>query len=962
MIAAVFTRQLLFDGLTSGLVFGLLAMGIVLVYRATRVINFAVGNMGLVGSALFVLLVVQYNVPYWLGVLIGLGVGTLYGALVELTVIRRLFTAPRVIVLVATIGVAQLSQVALTAYPKIEVPGARFPTAIGATYTVAEVRITGPQFSILLVVPAIAIALAWFLNRTIFGKSVKASAENPDLARLAGVSPKRVSLFVWAVAGALSTLSISMMAAQSGAASDLATLGPSTLVRALVAAVLAGMVSFPRAFGAGVVIGVLQALIGFNFFDQSGLIDFLILAAVLVAVFFQSRGSSGGETQTFSFAPKRRPIPPQLRLTWWVRQVDRVGLLILGVVGVALPLVITQPSRHLLYTTILVFALCGMSLTVLTGWAGQLSLGQMAFAGIGAFLTATFHRGIHVDIGWDDTRILKGGIDALPAGPSIILAVVITAAIAALVGVSALRARGLMLAVSTFAFALAATQYMYQRPILNGDFGRSVPIRRTTIFGLHVTEQRTFYYVVLGVLAAVTFVIARLRRTGFGRTTIGVRDNPDGASAYTINAARVKVSAFALAGGIAALGGAMLGFALQTIPRDRFFTVNDSLLLVSVVVIGGLGSVVGPIVGALWVIGLPAFFPGNELVPLLTSSIGLLILLLYFPGGLVQVGHSLRDALYAWLARRSGPAPAKQHREIPISLNRPAPAMATTGVPMLKTVDISVNFGGIRAVNEVSIEVGAGQIVGLIGTNGAGKSTLMNAIGGFVPSTGRIELFGDDMSELSTAQRARRGLGRTFQSATLFPELSVRETVQLALEARHRTGLLSSALCLPHTIRAERVRRREADELIDFLGLGRYADAYISDLSTGTRRIVELAGLLALDAKVLCLDEPTAGLAQRETEAAGPLIQEISRELHASVLVIEHDMPLIMSISDHVYCLDLGQVIAHGTPSEVRSNPAVIASYLGTDERAIARSGSTADVPVRVPVPAISDPAIGTAR
>jgi branched-subunit amino acid ABC-type transport system permease component len=205
-----------------------LAMGIVLVYRATRVINFAVGNMGLVGSALFVLLVVQYNVPYWLGVLIGLGVGTLFGIIVELTVIRRLFTSPRVIVLVATIGVAQLSQVVLSAYPKIEVSGARFPTAIGATYTVAAVRVTGPQISILLVVPVIAIALAWFLNRTIFGKSVKASAENPDLARLAGVSPKRVSLFVWAVAGALSTLSISLMAAQSGSASDLATLGPST--------------------------------------------------------------------------------------------------------------------------------------------------------------------------------------------------------------------------------------------------------------------------------------------------------------------------------------------------------------------------------------------------------------------------------------------------------------------------------------------------------------------------------------------------------------------------------------------------------------------------------------------------------------------------------------------------------------------------------------------------------------
>jgi ABC-type branched-subunit amino acid transport system ATPase component len=195
---------------------------------------------------------------------------------------------------------------------------------------------------------------------------------------------------------------------------------------------------------------------------------------------------------------------------------------------------------------------------------------------------------------------------------------------------------------------------------------------------------------------------------------------------------------------------------------------------------------------------------------------------------------------------------------------------------------------------------------------------------------------------MSASARARRGLGRTFQAATLFPELSVRETVELALEARHCTGLVAAALCLPRSVRMERHRRAEAGELIDVLGLGRYADAYVSDLSTGTRRIVELAGLLALDARVLLLDEPTAGLAQRETEAFGPLIKDIRRQLGASVVVIEHDMPLIMGISDRVYRLEAGLVIAEGIPSDVRNNPAVIASYLGTDERAIARSGTAA--------------------
>src|SRR5438874_809324 len=179
----------------------------------------------------------------------------------------------------------------------------------------------------------------------------------------------------------------------------------------------------------------------------------------------------------------------------------------------------------------------------------------------------------------------------------------------------------------------------------------------------------------------------------------------------------------------------------------------------------------------------------------------------------------------------------------------------------------------------------------------------MNAISGFVPAAGTVRLHGSDVSGMAAARRAREHIGRSFQAATLFPELTVRETVEVALEARGRTGFLSTALFLPHATARERNRRSEADDLIGFLGLGRYATSRISDLSTGTRRIVELAGLLALDARVLCLDEPTAGVAQRETEAFGPLIKEIRRELGAAMLVIEHDMPLIMGISDRVYCL-----------------------------------------------------------
>ena len=219
----------------------------------------------------------------------------------------------------------------------------------------------------------------------------------------------------------------------------------------------------------------------------------------------------------------------------------------------------------------------------------------------------------------------------------------------------------------------------------------------------------------------------------------------------------------------------------------------------------------------------------------------------------------------------------------------------------ISTSNLQVHYGPTLALAGVDLEVPKGTLLSVIGPNGAGKSTLMNAIGGFVPSTGTIEILGRDASGLSAANRARLGLGRTFQAARLFPELTVNETVQVALEARERTRLLPAAFFLPSSIRAERAKASDASDLIDFLGLGRYANAFVAELSTGTRRIVELAGLLALDARVLCLDEPTAGIAQRETEAFGPLLKQIQQELGATMVVIEHDMPMIMALSDRVY-------------------------------------------------------------
>jgi ABC-type branched-subunit amino acid transport system ATPase component/ABC-type branched-subunit amino acid transport system permease subunit len=943
MIAALFgidvTNQLLFDGVINGLIIGLLAMGIVLVYRSTRVINFAVGNMGLVGATLLVIMTVNYGVPFWLAAIVALVVGTLFGTIMELIVVRRLFTAPRVIMLVATIGIGGLALAIVFALPDLDDLSATYPSAIDKTWTDVlgtDVQVRGAQLAVLIVVPIVTIALGWFLNRTLVGRTVKASAENPDLARVQGINPKVVSTAVWSIAGFVATLTMILIAAGE-TANNVTVLGPNTLVRALAAAVIAGLVSFPRAMFAGIAIGLFEAIVKFNYLDKPGLIDLLLFIAVLIAVALQSRGSRE-ETQTFSFTPKVRQIPEQLRNVWWVKHCNKMFLGVLVVIAAFVPLVITAPSRQLLYATIGCFAICALSLTVLTGWAGQLSLGQMAFAGFGALFAAGLARGQHYNLG---ILTIKPG--EIPFPLAILIAAFLTAGLAVIIGVGALRVRGLLLAVSTFAFGVTSVAYFYRQPFLSGGASSLVSFPRGKVLGIDLSSQRNYYWAVLVVLVIAVAVVSHLRKSGIGRTTIAVRDNENTAGAYTVGRSSTKLRAFALAGFLAGLGGAMLAGAIESVPyTERYFLVGDSLLLVSMVVIGGIASPMGAVLGAVWVVGMPAFFPDNELVPLLTSSLGLLVLLLYFPGGFVQVGYAARDGLLEWAARRRGEVDTTRRAAAPAALKRQVRPPVASGVPALEVRDVRVRFGGNVAVDGVTLAVGNDEIVGLIGTNGAGKSTLMNAIGGFVRAKGTVELHGDDVTRHGPARRAREGLGRTFQAAQLFPELTVRETVEVALEARGRTGFLSTALFLPHASMRERRRRADADDLIGFLGLGRYANNRISDLSTGTRRIVELAGLLALDARVLCLDEPTAGVAQRETEAFGPLIKEIRRELGASVLIIEHDMPLIMSISDRVYCLEVGKVIAEGVPYEVRHDPKVVASYLGMDERAIARSGEAA--------------------
>jgi len=291
------------------------------------------------------------------------------------------------------------------------------------------------------------------------------------------------------------------------------------------------------------------------------------------------------------------------------------------------------------------------------------------------------------------------------------------------------------------------------------------------------------------------------------------------------------------------------------------------------------------------------------------------------------------------------PADEKRSKKAPATPAEPAARAVPADAPVvLECAGVVKRFGGITAVNDVDLQLRQGQVLGLIGHNGAGKTTLMDCISGFLEiDAGRIRLRGHDITDWAPHEKARGGLGRSFQDALLYPSLTVAETIAVARE-RHLASrdLVAAAFQLPASYESELAVAAKVDELIELMGLGAFRQKLTGELSTGSRRIVDLACILAQDPKVLMLDEPSGGVAQKETEALGPLLLRIVERTGCSVLVIEHDMPLLRTICDEMIALELGGIIAQGTPAEVLEHPAVIESYLGTDDTAINRSGAVA--------------------
>jgi branched-chain amino acid transport system ATP-binding protein len=260
---------------------------------------------------------------------------------------------------------------------------------------------------------------------------------------------------------------------------------------------------------------------------------------------------------------------------------------------------------------------------------------------------------------------------------------------------------------------------------------------------------------------------------------------------------------------------------------------------------------------------------------------------------------------------------------------------------VLEVDNLSKSFGGVKAVDDVSFALRDGEVLGLIGPNGAGKTTIFDLISGFqIADEGRVVYDGNDVTGMGPDERGRLQLIRRFQDARLFPSLTVYETILVALDRRHEArNMVLNALQLPQARASERRLRRRADNLIDLLELGAFRDKFVKELSTGLRRITDIACMLATEPKVLLLDEPSSGIAQAEAESLGPLLRRVRVDTGCSILIIEHDMPLISRVADELLALDQGRVVVRGAPEEVLNDPAVIEAYLGTSEAAIKRSG-----------------------
>ncbi len=592
-----------------------------------------------------------------------------------------------------------------------------------------------------------------------------------------------------------------------------------------------------------------------------------------------------------------------------------------------------------------VWAIAALGLNLLTGYAGQISIGHAGFVAIGAYTSALL--------------MLRAGCPFWLALP---VAGAVSASLGLALGLPALRLSGPYLAIATLGFVVAVEQVFDKWGAVTGGFqGLKAP--RPAFGPLVVADDRGLYALTLILVAVMTGLAVNLVQSPIGRAWVALRDSEPAAQAVGVSLTRFKVLAFAVSAFYGGVAGSLYAHLVGFIsPPD--FNLAVSIFLVSVIVVGGLASIPGTLAGAAF---LTLFFQRMSGLRDLRSVIyglGLILVVIFLPGGLARISCNA-DGILRTAQRVSRIVSRRKPREatardkpqavssLPSALRdmltvtdfsirpRCAPGggpARRAGRDMLTVTDLSIAFGGLQALNQVSFRVGAGEIVGLIGPNGAGKTTVLNCLSRFYQPDNGVMRFGNvDLRAYRPHEVVRLGLGRTFQNVELFGSLSVLDNVLVGLHAVTGAGksltslspVVLAALRLGGARREEKELQRQAMDVLAFLELLDVAGWPAAALPFGVRKRVELARALVTKPKLLLLDEPAAGLNPHESAALGDLLRRIREAYSCALLLVEHDMSLVMGLCERIVVLDFGQVIAEGTPGEVQNNPAVIEAYLG---------------------------------
>jgi sulfate-transporting ATPase len=914
----------LFLGLGNGAVFAALAMALVVTYRSSGVLNFATGAQSLYAAYTYTLLrqghllqpvpglratlSVGGPMGFVPALLITLAIQALLGAIIYLLVFRPLRNHRAVAKAVASLGLASL----LTALVYYQVGTQQLlagPIYLQQRYTVGGMSIAMDRVWFAVTIIAVALVLTAIYRLTPFGLATRASAESEAGALVSGLSPDRIALFNWMISSVVAGLAGILIA-------PLVPLVPGSytlfIVPALAAAVVGRFYALGPAVITGLALGALESVavylnVTYSSFP-AGAGQVLPLIVVLVMLVARgkplpSRGTLAKLTLGRAYRPRSLALP-----------------LAIGVPTAVVALYLFHGGLRDALITTFIMSVIALSLVVVTGYVGQISLAQLTLAGAAAFALSTIANS------W--------GIP-FPIAP--ILAALFATVVGVVVGLPALRIRGLLVGVVTLTLAAALEGVWFENNSIDGG-ASGLPVPAPSLFGLNLGigsgsdfPRPAFGLLCLVVLVLVAVAVAKLRTSRLGSAMLAVRADERSAAASGVNVARVKLTGFAIGAFIAGLGGSLMGYQALNVNASPF-TAIGGLALFTTVFLAGITSVSGGLLAGIISAGGVVFFMLNNVFSVsnwyaVIVGASVIVTVIFNPEGLVGPFHAKLDARRQRAAAAfaaTGPAGAGA---VPADLagagltrgngaTRPqassgsSAASSPSGAALLRVQGLTVRYGGVVAVDDLTFTVPEGGITGLIGPNGAGKTTTMDAICGYADCGGTVELSGRTLSGLLPHRRAALGLGRTFQGAGLYEDLTVEENVVVGQQVAKDRG--------PGQVTA----------ILSALGVAEFGGRRVSELSQGQRQLVSVAKALAGQPRLLLLDEPAAGLDSSESLWLAERLRGV-RDTGVTILLIDHDMSLVLGLCDEIHVLDFGALIASGSPDAIRGDQRVAAAYLG---------------------------------